>query len=200
VCTCEHVRMTNPVTTRVSSIAEFPRLSFALCCALGGFLLGCAGLQRGKFSIVDRDFELIAETSLKKIDPHRDIIAIVTPSDIDPRARKALAGLRPLIAPDQVPASNESVLPQGYFLLQAFRVELDGAVFEGQLGPITRKLTKAALPDCGKIYSVPFFLNGTDWFNPNYKVTTCDERRVWWPAGEAPPQDIPPREDAASIP
>lgn len=189
--------MTNSVTTRVSSITEFPRLLLALCCTLGGLLLGCAGLQRGKLSIVDSDFELIAETSLKKIDPHHEIVA---PSDIDSRARKALAGLRPLIAPDHVPASNEWVLPQGYFLLQAFRVELDGAVFEGQLGPVARKLTKAALPDCGKIYSVPFFLNGADWFNPNYKVTTCDERRVWWPAGEAPPQDIPIHEDAKRIP
>ena len=152
-------------------------------------LAGCAGLQRAKFDIVESDFDLIAEASLKKIDPHGTITTIVVPADADPRARKALSRQHPVMEQAQLRSSNDLLLPDGYFLLRTFRVELDGALFEGQLGPVTRKLTKANLEDCGKIYSVPFFLREGDWFTPNYKVSTCDEKRIWWPADEAPPAD-----------
>lgn len=155
-------------------------------CALS---VSCAGLQRGKFTIVDRDFDAIAEMSLKKIDPHETITTIVVPADTDPRARKALSRLRTVVTPAQVPASNDVILPSGYFLLHTFRAELDGALFEGQMGPVTRKLTKANLQDCGRIYSVPLFLKDSDWYNPNYKVATCDEKRIWWPADETPPNE-----------
>ncbi len=169
------------------------RIGLILACVL---LAGCAGLQRGKFNIVDSDFDAIAEVSLKKIDPHGAITTIVVAENVDPRARKALARLHPIIAPAAVPRSNELLLPAAYFLLHSFRVELDGAVFEGQLGPVSRRLTKADLPDCGKIYSVPFFLNGADWFNPNYKVAGCDEKRIWWPADEAPPTAVQALQEA----
>jgi hypothetical protein len=153
-------------------------------------LAGCAGLQRAKFDIVESDFDLIAEASLKKIDPHDTITTIVVPTDADPRARKAVGRLHPVVTPAQVQSTNDLLLPGGYFLLRTFRVELDGAMFEGQLGPVTRNLTKANLQDCGKIYSVPFFLREGDWFTPNYKVSTCDEKRIWWPADEAPPAEV----------
>ncbi|MBS1998381.1 MAG: hypothetical protein JSS86_18785 [Cyanobacteria bacterium SZAS LIN-2] len=152
-------------------------------------LAGCAGLQRAKFDIVDSDFDVIAEASLKKIDPRDTITTIVVPADTDPRARKALSRLHPVVAPAQVQVSSDLLLPGGYFLLHSFRVELDGALFEGQLGPVTRHLTQANLQDCGKMYSVPFFLRDGDWYTPNYKVSTCDEKRIWWPADEAPPPE-----------
>ena len=166
----------------------FDSVRVILACVV---LASCAGLQRGKLIIVDSDFDAIAEMSLKKIDPHETITAIVVPADTDPRARKALSRLRTVVTPAQVPASSDVILPSGYFLLHTFRVELDGAMFEGQMGPVTRKLTKANLQDCGRIYSVPLFLKDSDWYNPNYKVATCDEKRIWWPADEMPPEEAP---------
>lgn len=153
-------------------------------------LAACAGLQHAKFDIVESDFDLIAQASLKKIDPHEAITTIVVPADTDPRARKALSRLRPVVGSAQMPPSSDLLLPGGYFLIRTFRVELDGALFEGQLGPVTRNLTKANLQDCGRIYSVPFFLRDGDWFTPNYKVSTCDEKRIWWPVDEPPPPDV----------
>lgn len=116
-----------------------------LACAL---LVSCAGLQRGKFAIVDSDFDAIAEMSLKKIDPHETITTIVVPADADPRARKALSRLRTVVTPAQVPSSNDVVLPSGYFLLHTFRVELDGAVFEGQMGPVIARVQFSSAPRC----------------------------------------------------
>lgn len=166
------------------------------CWILAAFLLaGCAGLQRAKFDIFQSDFDSIAEASLKKIDPHDGITTIVVPVDADPRARKALSRLHAVVAPAQVRPSNDLLLPGGYFLLRGFRVELDGALFEGQLGPVTRNLTQANLQDCGRIYSVPFFLRDGDWYTPNYKVSTCDEKRIWWPADQAPPADVRPGQE-----
>lgn len=165
------------------------------CVLVTLLLAGCAGMQRAKFDIFQSDFDSIAEASLKKIDPRDTITTIVVPADADPRALKALSRLHPVVAQAQVRSSNDLLLPGGYFLLHSFRVELDGALFEGQLGPVTRKLTQANLQDCGKIYSVPFFLREGDWFTPNYKVSSCDEKRIWWPADEAPPADVQPRQE-----
>lgn len=170
---------------KVRGSRYFDSVRVVLACAV---LASCAGLQRGKIAIVDSDFDAIAEIALKKIDPRETIAKIVVPADADPRARKALSRLRTVVTLAQVPSSNELILPNGYFLLRTFRVEMDGALFEGQIGPVTRKLTKANLQDCGRIYSVPLFLRESDWYNPNYKVATCDEQRVWWPADEAPPE------------
>ncbi len=144
-------------------------------------------MQRSKPQVTEKDFELIAEVSLKKIDPHNTIATIVLPDDVDPRARKALARVHPVIASAQLHTPGDLVLPNGYFRLLTFNVDLEGSMFEGQLGPVTSTLTKANLADCGKIYSVPFFLRDADWYTPNYKVSSCDERRQWWPVDEAPP-------------
>lgn len=149
-----------------------------------GSLIGCASWSRGKILISERDFNDIAEASLKRIDPGESITAIVVPSSLDPRAQQALARLHRTIPASQVHESGDIVLPAGYFLVQEFHVDLDGAVLKGQLGPVARKMTTANLPDCGKIYEVPFILDRGEWFNPNYKVSTCNESRQWWPADD----------------
>jgi hypothetical protein len=45
-------------------------------------------------------------------------------------------------------------------------------------------MTAAGMPDCGKGYSVSFYLEGGDWVSHAYKTTTCAESRNWTPLDE----------------
>jgi hypothetical protein len=140
--------------------------------------------HRQNLEVINPDFQLIAGATLKLIDPKDAITTIVVPAGTDPRARKALANFRKVISPAQVPQSVGYTLPAGYFLLQTFRITEGEALFEGQLGPVTTSLAAVNIPDCGKIYSVPFFLYGDDWVGRSYKVTDCSQSRHWVPIDE----------------
>ncbi len=141
------------------------------------------------FVITADDFNGIAETTFALIDKKGNIQTIVVPSTLDPLAIAALKRVRPVTAYTPAADTANEILPAGDFLIRKFSIEtVDGevtATIEGQLGPVTRTVTAANLPDCGKIYSVAFILKGGDWFSPSYKVETCAESRHWVPIDDS---------------
>jgi hypothetical protein len=151
---------------------------------LSALIASCNIPHRQGLEVEEADFGLIARAAFKLIDPKEEIKTIVVPAGTDPRARKALAGMHTVISPAQVPKSSTYVLPQGYFLLQSFTIENGEASLEGQVGPVTRALTAIDIPDCGKIYAVPFYLEGDAWIGRTYKVTDCSQSRHWVPVDE----------------
>lgn len=140
------------------------------------------------FIVSADDFNEIAEATFALIDPNKSITVIVVPSTLDPRAVAALKQVRPIIPFVPAAPTATEILPAGYFLIRTFTIEGTDAeaqaTIEGQFGPVTRTMTAANLPDCGKIYSVVFYLKGGEWFNPSYKVETCTETRHWIPIDE----------------
>ena len=78
-----------------------------------------------------------------------------------------------------------NTLPAGYFFVRSFAIEDGEARLEGQLGPVTGLMTAANMPDCGKEYTVVFYIEGGDWVNHDYKVSTCSESRHWVPVDGA---------------
>ncbi len=160
------------------------------------FLAACDGTQLKQerrlrnFRVTADDFNVIAEAAFKRIDPQENIKLIVVPATLDPRAVAALQRVRQVATfTPASPAANE-LLPAGHFLVRKFEIDASdaepSASIEGQLGPVTRTLTAANLPDCGKIYSIAYFLRGGDWYNPSYKVETCAESRHWVPVDAVP--------------
>ncbi|MEO6689343.1 MAG: hypothetical protein ABIS07_04065 [Dokdonella sp.] len=138
------------------------------------------------FHVTQQDFDSIARATFKLIDGRGDIGTIVAPADLDPRARKALKNVHPTVA---VPPGAANTLPGGYFLVTAFSVEEGEARLEGRLGPVTGLMTAANMPDCGKEYSVSFYIEGGDWVSHAFKAATCAESRHWVPLdGASPPQ------------
>lgn len=137
------------------------------------------------FVVTAEDFNSIADAVFQRIDPKGDIKVVVIPATLDPRAVAAIKKERPVIPFVEPSASATEILPAGYFLLHTFsieRVDADAmATIEGQLGPVTRTMTAAGLPDCGKIYSVLYVLNGDEWQSSSYKIETCTEKRIWFP-------------------
>lgn len=156
------------------------------------FLAACDGMKyrqslRQNFVVEDGDFYSIGVYAFKLIDPKGEITTIVTPPNLDPRARAVLKKIAKLVP--TAPQSPDLLLPEGYFVLETFNIADGEAMLEGQLGPVTKKLTAAGLPDCGRNYSVSFYLVGGDWYSPSYKVRTCDQSRHWTPIDAAsPPQ------------
>ena len=150
---------------------------------------GCANYTyRKNFEVEDQDFHSIAVATFKLIDPQGTITTVVMPPDIDPRARAALKKMKALISAAEIPQSRNYVLPEGYFVLQTFEIADGEAMIAGQLGPVTRSLTAANIPDCGKIYTVAFYVQGADWVSHSYKIETCTESRHWVPIDAAQPQ------------
>ena len=150
-------------------------------------LAACNGLQYQQtkrmtdFHVTQNDFDSIAVVTFKQIDAKREIHTIVAPASLDPRAREALKQVHPIVAAAPGPANR---LPAGYFLVRAFSVEEGEANVVGQLGPVTGQMTAAHMPDCGKEFSVAFYIEGGDWVNHAYKATTCAESRQWVPVDE----------------
>ena len=142
-------------------------------------------LRMHDFAVTDGDFYDIAKDTFARIDPHGAITTIVVPSDADPRVRKVLKTIARVVAPSAVPQSANESLPAGYFALQSFTIDDGVAMIEGQLGPVMRSVTAAGLPDCGKLYSVMYAIEGGDWVSHSYKVTRCDQTRHWVPIDEA---------------
>ena len=169
-------------TTRLS-VAAF------LCCSL----VACNGMEARQakqaarmadFEATQWDFDVIARAALKTIDSKGEVTTLVVPKGLDPRALDALRRVHPT-----VPAAPGApgTLPAGYFRVNAFRIEDGAAELDGQLGPATGLMTAANMPDCGKGYSVSFYLEGGDWVSHAYKTTTCAESRHWAPLDEKAP-------------
>ena len=152
------------------------------------FLGACNGTQlrqdhKRDFPINANDFISIANRAFELIDPKGTISTIVVPSGLDPRARAALAKMKPLVSAPKVPQSGQYTLPAAFFSVTTFSISVeDGiAIFEGQLGPVSRAMTAANMPDCGKTYTVEFYLDGDDWVSHAFKMGTCAESRQWTP-------------------
>jgi len=154
----------------------------ALCCGLPG----CNGTQltaaRMKdFEATPQDFDAIARAAFKIIESKGDVTAIVVPKGLDPRAYDALRRVHPTVA---TAPGAPGTLPGGYFRVSAFSIEDGAAHLDGQLGPVTGLMTAANMPDCGKGYSVSFYIEAGDWVSHAYKTTTCEESRHWVPLDE----------------
>ncbi|MEO7430903.1 MAG: hypothetical protein ABIR62_02540 [Dokdonella sp.] len=157
---------------------------------IGFSLSACNGLQYQQdkrmvnFQVTQRDFDAIAVVTFKQIDAKGDIATIVAPASLDPRARDALRRVHPIVATAPGAANT---LPAGYFLVRQFSVEEGEAHLDGQLGPVTARMTAANIPDCGKEYSIVFTIEGGDWVNHAYKASSCAESRHWVPADDPSP-------------
>lgn len=162
-----------------------PIVNILLCCSL----LGCNGMQAKQdkrmqnFEATQQDFDSIARATFKLIDAKGEVNVIVAPTSLEPRALKALRGVHPT----EPAAPGADTLPAGYFRVKAFNIEDGEAHLDGQLGPVTGRMTAANMPDCGKEYSVAFYIEGGDWVNHAYKSTTCSESRHWVPLDEKSP-------------
>jgi hypothetical protein len=162
--------------------------SALLCCTL----TACNGMEAKQAKQAERmqdfeatqwDFEVIARAAFKTIEGKGEVSTIVVPKGLDPRALDALRHLHPTVA---VAPGAPGTLPVGYFRVTAFTIENGAAQVDGQLGPATGLITAANMPDCGKGYSVSFYLEGGDWVSHAYKTTTCSESRHWTPLDAAP--------------
>jgi hypothetical protein len=159
----------------------------ALSCIAVAACNGGAYLQAKRmadFHVTQRDFDAIAIATFKQIDAHGAIATIVAPTSLDPRAREALKAVHPVVsaAPGAV-----GTLPAGYFLVREFAIEDGEAHLQGQLGPVTGRMTAANIPDCGKEYEIAFAIEGGDWANHGYKMSTCAQSRQWVPVDEGVP-------------
>jgi hypothetical protein len=149
-------------------------------------LAGCNGTEltarrMQNFEATQDDFDAIARAAFRIIESKGDVTTIVVPSGLDPRAASALRRVHPTVA--SAPGAP-GTLPDGYFRVSAFSIEDGEAHLDGQLGPVTGLMTAANMPDCGKGYSVSFYIEAGDWVSHAYKTTTCAESRHWIPLDE----------------
>ena len=136
------------------------------------------------FEATQWDFDSIARAAFKTIESGGEVSKLVVPDGLDPRALNALRQVHPIVS--SAPGAP-GTLPAGYFRVTAFTIEDGAARLDGQLGPATGLLTAANMPDCGKGYSLSFYLEGGDWVSHAYKTTTCAESRNWTPTDGKPP-------------
>lgn len=151
---------------------------------LGAAVTACAQLvprDSANFKVEDADFGLIAAAALRLVERTAPVTTIVVDTALDPRALAALKRLRPLIRRSEVPRSAELALPAGYFVVENFAIDDDTAMFEGQLGPVTRSAENKNLPGCGLRFSMAFYWQVTSWANHSYKILDCAKTRSWTP-------------------
>ncbi len=185
----------NAFRRRLAFCGQYGRI--AIAAVLVCLSVGCDGMQyrqnlRKNFEADQGDFNSIAKASFKMIDPNGAITTAVVSASIDNRARAALKRILTVVDATQVPSSQVYKLPEGYFLVQKFSIADGEAILEGQLGPVTNTLTAANLPDCGKLYTVVYYLEAGDWVSHSYKVTTCAESRHWVPVGAPQENQVQP--------
>ena len=146
--------------------------------------------RMSNFEATQWDFDVIARAALKTIESKGEVTTIVVPEHMGPQALSALRHVHPIVtsAPDVA-----GTLPAGYFKVTAFTIEDGVARLDGQLGPVTGVMTAANMPDCGRIYSISYYLEGGDWISHAYKTSTCGESRNWTPLDEKVSQ--PSRKD-----
>lgn len=174
------MKLSESPTTRLT-------VSAFLCCGL----VACNGMELKQarqaermrdFEATQSDFDAIARAAFKTIESKGDVNTIVVPKGLDPRALDALRRVHPTVA---TAPGAPGTLPVGYFRVSAFTIEDGAAELDGQLGPATGLMTAANMPDCGKGYSVSFYLEGGDWVSHAYKTTTCSESRRWVPLDDS---------------
>ena len=152
----------------------------ALLLLLVAALCACAQLvprDSAHFKVEDSDFSLVAAAALRLVERTAAVTTFVIDAGLDPRAVAALKRLRPVMRRNDVLPSAELALPDGYFVIENFSIEDDTAMFEGQLGPITRSAENRNLPGCGLRFSVAFYWQVTSWANHSYKVIDCAKTR-----------------------
>ena len=146
-----------------------------------GFIAGCAhrGWRENRaFELQDGDFGLIAGAAVSVIERYGSVNHFVVAPDIDRRAQAALARLRPVIPASRL--AGNPALPAGYFLVESFRIDADGnAMIEGDLGPT------GCPGGCGRNISMPYLLQGNDWFNPSVKIVDYSQHRDVIPVNPA---------------
>lgn len=152
-------------------------------------IAACSGEMYAKkrmanFRADQTDFDQLAIGAFKIVDPTGSIHTIAVPPGFDPRASLALRHVAKVVPSTSVPRSKDVLLPAGYFEMKEFSVEDGVAMIEGQLGPVTNALTAANIPDCGKIYTVVYELEGADWVSHSHRIETCTESRHWVPIDE----------------
>jgi len=147
-------------------------------------LCACAQLvprDNAHFKVEDSDFGLIAAAGLRLVERTATVTTFVVDTGLDPRAAVALKRLRPVMRRSDVSSSAELALPDGYFVVENFAIEEETAMFEGQLGPVTRSAENRNLPGCGLRFSVAFYWQVTSWANHSYKIIDCAKTRSWTP-------------------
>jgi hypothetical protein len=171
---------------------ESTKLRNTVAALLACILAACNGMEARQakqaermrnFEATQSDFEAIAHAAFKTIEGKGEVTTIVVPKGLDSRASDALRHVHPTVS--TLPGAP-GTLPAGYFRVTAFTIDDGVAQLDGQLGPATGLMTAANMPDCGRGYSVSFYLEGGDWVSHAYKTTTCAESRNWTPLDEAP--------------
>jgi hypothetical protein len=157
-----------------------------VCCAQAG----CNGQvareakqdeRMSNFAATQWDFDVIARAAMKTIESKGEVTTIVVPEHLGPQALSALRHVHRIVTTAPGVAGT---LPAGYFKVTTFTIEDGVAELDGQLGPATGVMTIANMPDCGKVYSISYTLEGGDWVSHAYKTTTCSESRNWTPFDE----------------
>jgi hypothetical protein len=144
---------------------------------------GCAHTgwrENQAFALQDSDWEMIAGNALNLIERYGAISHVVLSPGLDRRAVAALKKLRPVAASNEVERNGGRAVPAGYFLVEAFTIDAEGAaMFEGDLGPT------GCPSGCGRNFSVPYVLRGNDWYNPSLKIVDYSIRRDVIPVDES---------------
>jgi len=134
----------------------------------------------------------IATYSLKLIERIGPVTTFVVPANLDAQMRNALANLRPVIAVENMPSSEDYIQPKGYFLVQTFSMDETDAAFEGKLGPVLKPGLPGYEDNCGTIFIIPFEAEDKVedktkvkvWANHSYKFQVCSSTNVIVPIGQ----------------
>ena len=146
------------------------------CCMAGCANVGLREYQ--PFEERDSDYGLIARAAVKLVERIGPVSQFVVPPDLDRRALAALRQLRPVVPASRL-AGNQG-LPAGFFLIETITIQGDGlATFEGDLGPT------GCPGGCGKNISIPYILQGDDWYNPSFKIVDYAQHREVVPVDSA---------------
>lgn len=155
--------------------------------AISVTLAGCDGYalkqeRRMKNFIANQgDYNELAQATFQLLDPNKNIRILLVTSAINPEAVIALKRIRNVATYVEPVAGAHTTLAAGQFIVSKFTVGNGEALIEGQLGPVTNTITAVGLPDCGTIYTAPWFIRGGEWHSPSIKILTCAESRHWTP-------------------
>ena len=134
-------------------------------------LAACSSLQRTQHFVVEKsDYSALAYQSLKYIEMRGAVERFVIGPDVGADARNGLRGQRPLTS-STVGAPENAIVPAGTFVVTRFDIADGEATLEGILG------TSRPAGPCNLTFSIPWFLQpNNDWYNPSYKIESCDRR------------------------
>jgi hypothetical protein len=120
----------------------------------------------------ESDFGTFASTALIEIEGcncyvnARGLVYVVSTS-IDPRAREALASMRKVVSPSQVPEFSK--IPNSNFVeITKFQIIGDAGLAEGKIDPY-----ESGRLNCGEAFSIPFKNVNGAWHALVETWTTC---------------------------